>query len=160
MGKGSLTAKLALIGEAPGAMEAKTGKPFMGRSGQLLDQLLLKMKIDPASVFITNSVRCRPPDNMEPDMEEIGICSSYYLRQELSIVRPRAIILLGRTALNTFFPNHQEYHKLNGPATYVAVMGGCYYLKTTYHPAYCLRNPSGTEQLIAALKWAKSFMKE
>jgi len=159
MGKGCLTAKIALIGEAPGAMEAKTGKPFMGRSGQLLDRLLTQEGIDPRSVFITNAVRCRPPDNMEPDMNELEICSSHYLRRELEIVAPRAIILLGHTALNAFFPHHGDSHKLNGPAMYAGVMSGCCYIKATYHPAYCLRNPSGTEQLVNAIKWSKLFLK-
>jgi len=160
MGKGNLASKLVLIGEAPGAMEAKTGKPFMGRSGQLLDQLLMKVGIDPCSVYITNAVRCRPPDNMEPDMTELGICSNFYLRRELIIIAPKVIILLGHTALSAFFPNHREDHKLNGPAMYAGVMSGCYYIRSTYHPAYCLRNPSGTEQVIAVLKWAKLFLKK
>lgn len=97
-GDGNPTAPLMLIGEAPGKREDDLEKPFQGRAGQLLDEVLDELGVDRAQVFIDNVVRCRPPENRRPETEEVDACRPY-LRNVISIVQPRVVVALGSTAL-------------------------------------------------------------
>jgi uracil-DNA glycosylase len=98
-GEGNVAAKLMLVGEAPGRKEDELGKPFVGRAGKILDQMLYKVGINRSDVYITNIVKCRPPGNRMPDLEERGTCITNYLDREISIIQPKIICLMGRTAI-------------------------------------------------------------
>ncbi|MFZ4600708.1 MAG: uracil-DNA glycosylase, partial [Terrimicrobiaceae bacterium] len=103
-GEGSPTAALVFVGEAPGAREDRTGRPFAGASGRLLDDLLASIGIRREEVFIVNTVKCRPPENRSPLRSEIAACAPLLTRQ-LQALQPRVIATLGRHALAVFAPS-------------------------------------------------------
>lgn len=100
-GNGSVTKKIMLIGEAPGKNEDESGTPFVGSAGKVLDQALIDAGIERKEIYITNVVKCRPPNNMVPTEEEIGICTNQYLKKEIDIISPKVICILGATALKS-----------------------------------------------------------
>jgi uracil-DNA glycosylase len=100
-GSGSINRKIILIGEAPGKNEDETGSPFVGSAGKILDQALIDARIERKEIYITNVVKCRPPDNRVPTDEEIRICTSEYLKKEIDIISPKIICILGATALKS-----------------------------------------------------------
>ena len=142
------------IGEALGAAEAKTGKPFMGRAGKMLDRCTDLISISHL-VYITNIVHCRPPDNRDPTKKEIDTCMEY-LRGEIAIVQPKVILLMGRTAIKAFGFGSD----VSATSSYFYCEGWPEaYIKGTWHPAYCLRKGrEPTRQLLEALKWAKEMV--
>jgi uracil-DNA glycosylase len=103
-GEGSATAEVMLVGEAPGASEDKQGRPFVGRAGKLLDELLAVAGLERADVYITNVVKARPPKNRDPRADEVAHCLPW-LEQQLALIRPRLVIPLGRHALAHFAPD-------------------------------------------------------
>ena len=103
-GEGNPSADLVVIGEAPGAEEDASGRPFVGRSGQLLDKILLAAGFAREEVYICNILKCRPPGNRNPLQDEIGSCMPWLLGQ-LQIVKPKVILILGKVAANTIFEN-------------------------------------------------------
>ena len=103
-GDGSLEADIFFTGEAPGYYEDQVGKPFVGRAGQLLDKLLESINLSRKEVYITNLLKCRPPNNRDPLPNEIKACSDY-LNEQLEIIAPKLIVTLGRYSLSRFFPN-------------------------------------------------------
>lgn len=102
MGKGNPMGKIMLIGEAPGEAESETGKPFMGKAGQALDEWLSELALI-EQVYITNVCKCRPPKNRKPNPPEVDICSKTYLLHELLVIKPTVIVALGRTAIDLLF---------------------------------------------------------
>lgn len=100
-GAGQTSARIMLIGEAPGKAEDEQGLPFVGAAGRLLDGLLREHGLDRQDLFITNIVKCRPPDNRTPRKTEIDTCTSHYLFEQIECVRPELIVLLGSTAAKT-----------------------------------------------------------
>lgn len=145
------TSPIVLIGEAPGEAEAETGKPFMGRSGQLLQKILNELGIA-NECYITNICKCRPPDNRTPTPFESRTCTQIYLQKELAFVKPKVVVLLGNTAIKTFlaggFTRHQAHEFEDMQYSFKAI--------PTWHPAYCLRSGKGaTRQLCESLKLAK-----
>jgi uracil-DNA glycosylase len=100
-GSGSINRKIILIGEAPGKNEDETGSPFVGSAGKILDQALIDARIERKEIYITNVVKCRPPNNRVPTDEEIRICTNQYLKKEIDIVSPKIICILGATALKS-----------------------------------------------------------
>lgn len=98
-GEGNCHAKIIFVGEAPGRKEDELGKPFVGMAGKILDQVLDKAGIDRSKIFITNVVKCRPPGNRIPDEEETTVCITNHLQRQISVIRPRIICVMGRTAL-------------------------------------------------------------
>ena len=102
-GEGPQSADLMFIGEAPGFHEDQKGKPFVGKAGQLLNKILGEYDIQRSSVYITNIVKCRPPKNRNPELEEINDCQPYLLKQ-INIINPKIIIPLGNFSLKYFFP--------------------------------------------------------
>jgi len=140
MGRGNLMAPIVLVGEAPGAAEAETGKPFMGRAGHLLNKILKELRMS-EMVYITNAVRCRPPKNRTPDIWELKCCRNLYLFPEVGIIRPHVIVLMGKTAArafnveDSFHPLIQYHYPDQAVFAYRRV---CVII--TWHPAYCLRN--------------------
>jgi DNA polymerase len=135
-GVGSLDAKIMFIGEAPGAQEDIQGEPFVGSAGKLLSQLLAGIGLERQDVYITNVVKYRPPDNRDPLPEEVAMCQPF-LAEEIELVDPRLIILLGRHAMRWFFPQ-ATLSEMRGKAKR---KNNILYF-TTYHPAAALYNPN------------------
>jgi uracil-DNA glycosylase len=135
-GEGSPSAGLFVIGEAPGAEEDATGRPFVGRSGQLLDKILLAVSFERKDVYIANIIKCRPPENRNPLEDEIGCCMPWLLAQ-LRIIRPKIILLLGKVAANTILENRLSMGAMRGKLIRWKEFD-CF---VTYHPAALLRNP-------------------
>ena len=141
-GEGSSAASILIIGEGPGAEEDKQGRPFVGRSGQLLDRLLASVPLAREDVFITNVVKCRPPGNRDPMPDEVAACMPY-LQAQIALLDPRVIVTLGRHSLLRFDPegrisrDHGRLIRWNNRI-----------LLPLYHPAAGLRNPN----MMAALK--------
>ncbi len=98
-GQGAANAKIFLLGEAPGKMEDAKGKPFIGKSGKYLDGMLANIGLSRDDVYITSSVKCRPPKNRKPVLSELAICKANWLEKQLAIIKPKLVILLGKTAL-------------------------------------------------------------
>jgi uracil-DNA glycosylase len=137
--RGDLEAGLLFIGEGPGADEDRVGLPFVGRSGQLLDRLIVEeLGLDPDQVQITNVVRCRPPGNRDPQEDEIATCRPY-LERQLELVRPAVIVTLGNFAARLMLDTSQGVTRLRG-RTY-PWRGAV--LVPTYHPSFVLRNGGG-----------------
>jgi uracil-DNA glycosylase family 4 len=114
-GEGNPEAELLFIGEAPGAVEDRRGRPFVGPAGHLLDELLALIGLDRRSVFITNVVKHRPPDNRDPLPEEIAACSDYLTRQ-IAAINPKVIVTLGRYSMARFFPPTVKISSVHGQA--------------------------------------------
>jgi uracil-DNA glycosylase len=135
-GEGDPSAGLFVIGEAPGAEEDATGRPFVGRSGQLLDKILLAVNFERKDVYIANIIKCRPPENRNPLEDEIVCCMPWLLAQ-LRIIRPKIILLLGKVAANTILENRLSMGAMRGKLIRWKEFD-CF---VTYHPAALLRNP-------------------
>jgi len=112
-GEGNPSAGLAVIGEAPGAEEDASGRPFVGRSGQLLDKILQAAGFARQEVYICNILKCRPPGNRNPLQDEIKSCMPWLLEQ-LQIVKPKVILILGKVAANTIFENQLSLGSMRG----------------------------------------------
>jgi DNA polymerase len=134
-GDGPVTADLMFIGEAPGQAEDEQGLPFVGRSGQYLEQLLGMIGLKRGEVFIANVVKCRPPDNRDPLPEELTACKPFLDRQ-IGIIQPKVIATLGRFSMARYFPDG-KITKIHGMPK---VEGGIVYFPL-FHPAAILRNP-------------------
>lgn len=136
--RGNPEARVMLIGEAPGANEDVAGEPFVGRSGQLLDRLLIEVGFDPlVDVFVTNAVKCRPPDNRKPTTAELLACRPW-LDQQINVVNPRWVVLVGATAVRAMLGRKQSMGSLRGQ--WIALHDRQW--MPIFHPSYLLRNPS------------------
>jgi DNA polymerase len=134
-GDGNYAAEIMFIGEGPGFNEDRQGLPFVGQSGKLLDELLSMIGMKRAQVFITNVVKCRPPENRDPLPEEIAACTQAYLYRQIALIAPKVIVTLGRFSMGLFFPN-AKISQIHGQARWE---NGRAYLPL-YHPAAVLRN--------------------
>jgi DNA polymerase len=133
---GDPNAHLVVVGEAPGADEDRIGRPFVGRAGKLLDQLLLSVGLPRETVYICNVIKCRPPGNRNPHLDEVRTCSPY-LRRQLDFVAPKAILAVGTFAAQTLLETTEPIGRLRGAVhEYYGIP-----LVPTYHPAALLRNP-------------------
>lgn len=136
-GEGLATARLVVVGEGPGRTEDETGRPFVGRAGELLTKILAAINLPREQVFICNVVKCRPPENRLPQYDEIAACVPYLYRQ-IELVKPKVILAMGGTAAQTLLNTKQslgalrnQIHRFRGIP-----------LLVTYHPAALLRNPN------------------
>ncbi len=134
-GSGNYKAKLMIIGEAPGRNEDLQGLPFVGQAGKLLEQMLNEINIKREDVFITNVVKCRPPENRDPTEEEINICKPYLFKQ-IELINPKVILLLGKYSLKTILNMNLKITYLKGRV----FIKNDKYIFCTYHPAFVLRN--------------------
>jgi DNA polymerase len=145
-GEGTIEADLMFVGEAPGHDEDLQGRPFVGRAGQLLTKIIGAMTFQRDEVYITNVVKCRPPENRTPGREEVELCSPYLLKQ-LEIIRPRVIVTLGKVAADFFVRSPLGMTELRGKFfefQQIPVM-------PTFHPSYLIRNEGNKE--IKRLVW-------
>ncbi len=136
-GEGNLQPRFAFFGEGPGADEDRTGRPFVGRAGQLLTKMIEACKLTREEVYILNTVKCRPPGNRNPEANEVENCREYF-EDQLSTLRPEYIVCLGAIAAQSLLRSKLSVGRLRG--------GFHRYFDSkvivTYHPAYLLRNPS------------------
>lgn len=135
-GVGNVDTKLLFVGEGPGAEEDKQGEPFVGRAGQLLTKMIEAMGLSRDRIYIANVVKCRPPNNRDPEPDEVLTCSPF-LRAQIAIIKPEVIVTLGRYASQTLLGSTTPMSQLRGQWTTfegVEVM-------PTFHPAFLLRNP-------------------
>jgi len=140
-GEGNVKAELMFVGEGPGHDEDIQGRPFIGKAGQLLTKIIQAMTYDRSEVFITNIVKCRPPNNRVPHRDEIQVCTPYLLEQ-IRNIRPKVIVTLGKPAADFFIPDSQ------GGMT--AIRGGFQDwnglpVMPTFHPSYLIRNEGNKE---------------
>ncbi len=140
-GEGNPEAHVVCVGEAPGAREDETGRPFVGRAGQLLDRLLLSVGFRRREVFICNVLKCRPPQNRNPQPDEIAACSPFLVRQ-IGLIAPRVIVAFGSFAAQTLLGTRESIGRLRGRTH----LYQGYPLVVTYHPAALLRNPGWTRK--------------
>ena len=152
--RGNPRARLMVIGEGPGAQEDATGRPFVGRAGQLLDQMLASVGIDSErDAYIANVVKCRPPDNRKPTPEEMAACRPWLARQ-IALVDPAVILLAGATALEGVLGVRGGITKLRGAWRTGAGEGlEGRWLMPIFHPSYLLRNPSREKDSPKWLTW-------
>lgn len=154
-GEGQLAAKVMFIGEAPGRNEDEKGRPFVGAAGKILDDLLQKAGIERSQVFITNVVKCRPPNNRVPEEDEAVACRPYLDRQ-IALIKPKVICVLGRTAFASLLGGSSI---TANRGKIVEKAGQKYFL--TYHPAAAIYNKSLLSSLEADLKkMAKEINKD
>ncbi len=142
-GEGNPHARIAFIGEAPGADEDAQGRPFVGRAGKLLDKIIAAMGFAREEVFIGNILKCRPPQNRDPRPEEVVKCLPF-TQQQLELIKPEIIVALGAHAAKTLLDTNKSIGQLRGKFHdyYPDAMAQPIKLMATYHPAYLLRNYS------------------
>lgn len=136
-GVGNPSARLMFIGEGPGRDEDLKGEPFVGRAGQLLTRIINAMGYEREDVYIANAVKCRPPQNRDPQADEVAACR-HFLMGQVALIEPEIIVLLGRSAIGTVLDLHAPLSRLRG--SFREWKGA--QVMCTYHPAYLLRNAS------------------
>lgn len=152
-GEGSPAADLMFIGEGPGADEDASGRPFVGRAGQLLDKIIASIGLRRDDVYIANVVKCRPPGNRAPERDEVATCQPFLFRQ-IAVIRPRVIVTLGSPALQCVLHNRDSITKVRGEwRDYdgIAVM-------PTFHPAYLLRTPDKKREVWEDMKKVRQYL--
>ena len=147
-GEGNPNARIAFVGEAPGADEDAQGRPFVGRAGKLLDKIITAMGLNRTDVFIGNILKCRPPDNRDPRPNENVSCLPF-LQDQLQLIQPEIIVTLGAHAAKTLLETNKPIGQLRGRFHdfYPSAMAQSIKLMPTYHPAYLLRNYSRDNRL-------------
>lgn len=154
-GVGNHSAEIVFVGEAPGADEDAQGEPFVGRAGKLLNELLKEIGLKREEVFICNILKCRPPNNRDPLPHEVDKCEPYLLKQ-LSLLKPKIIVALGRIAGNTLLKTSETLTNLRKEIyDYYGIP-----LVITFHPAAILRNPHWKTPTLNDLKKAKLYLEE
>ena len=154
-GEVSHNSDIMIIGEAPGKEEDDSGKPFIGRAGKLLTEFLKSISLDRRSVFITNTVKCRPPENRNPEMTEIKSCSDY-LDQQIAFIKPRVLVLLGKIAANRMLGEDKPISELRLKKFFVEKYD--IPLIVFYHPAYILRSPLQKKKVWDDLQYLKTII--
>lgn len=152
-GEGNPEAKLVFIGEGPGADEDASGRPFVGRAGQLLDKIIQAIGLKREDVYISNVVKCRPPGNRTPERDEVATCEQFLFRQ-LALIRPQVIVALGSPAFQCILRTKEtitrargEWRDWNG----IKVM-------PTFHPAYLLRSPDKKREAWDDMKKVRDYL--
>lgn len=152
-GTGPCPADVMIVGEAPGFNEDVQGKPFVGAAGKLLDKLLERIGLSRESVYITNVLKCRPPQNRDPMPNEAEACLPF-LRQQYRLVQPRAVIVLGRHALERMLPGQGPISRVHGQ---IVMRGGVAFMPV-YHPAAALHNGSLVRDLEADFDHVREYL--
>src|SRR5688572_16545001 len=141
-GVGNPNADLMFIGEAPGRDEDLRGEPFVGKAGQLLTDIIKAMKLTRDQVYIANVIKCRPPENRNPEPDELDACRPY-IRQQVEMIKPKVIVTLGKFGLNSLLEQAYPISAVRGSwLDYRGVK-----VMPTYHPAYLLRTPSAKKDV-------------
>ena len=154
-GVGSPEADLMFVGEAPGADEDEQGIPFVGRAGQLLTKIIEAIGLTRDDVYIANIIKCRPPQNRNPEPDEVATCEPFLFRQ-VDVIKPKVIVALGKYAAQTLLRSETPISRLRGQ---VLEYRGAK-LVPTFHPAYLLRNPSSKREVWEDMKLVKRLLTE
>ena len=139
-GDGNIQSSIMIVGEGPGQKEDQLGKPFVGDAGNLLNKMLKAIKIERKKIYITNVVNYRPPNNRKPEQSEINRYSKY-LKEHISIIDPKILILMGGTAMEAILGSNKRISKERGQWKEVIIKQKNYKTIVTFHPAYLLRKP-------------------
>jgi DNA polymerase len=146
-GEGHPRAPILFVGEGPGAEEDRTGRPFVGQAGQLLDQMIFAMGFERHEVYIANVVKCRPPGNRDPQEDEMAACAPYLDRQ-IDLIAPRVLVALGKPASRRLTGSSKPMGAMRGRwSSYRGIP-----LMPVFHPAYLLRNPKAKPDVWQDLK--------
>lgn len=152
-GAGNPDARLMFVGEAPGADEDIQGEPFVGRAGQLLTKIIEAIDLTRADVYIANVIKCRPPQNRNPEPDEVGQCEPFLFRQ-IDTIKPKVIVALGKFAAQSLLRTAEPITRIRGKEfSYRDAI-----LIPTYHPAYLLRNPSAKREVWEDMKRVKQLL--
>jgi DNA polymerase len=154
-GTGDCRAEWMVIGEAPGADEDRQGEPFVGRAGQLLNEMLLAAGFQRQQVYIANILKCRPPGNRNPLPREIASCRGY-LQRQIQLVQPKIILAVGGIAANSLLQTDARVGELRGRLHHL----GDVPVVVTYHPAYLLRSPLEKRKVWQDLQFARRLYRE
>ena len=154
-GVGNAEADLMFVGEAPGADEDEQGIPFIGRAGQLLTKIIEAIDLRRDDVYIANIIKCRPPQNRNPEPDEVASCEPFLFRQ-IAVIKPKVIVALGKYAAQTLLRTEAPISRLRGQ---VFDYRGAK-LIPTFHPAYLLRNPSSKREVWEDMKLVKRLLTE
>jgi DNA polymerase len=152
-GVGSAVADLMFVGEAPGADEDVQGVPFVGRAGQLLTKIIEAIGLKRDEVYIANVIKCRPPQNRNPEQDEVETCEPFLFRQ-IDIIRPKVVVALGTFAARTLLRTLDPISRLRGR---VYEYRGAH-LVPTFHPAFLLRNPAAKREVWEDMKLVRSLL--
>jgi DNA polymerase len=157
-GEGSVNAKIVFIGEAPGAKENELGRPFVGRSGKLLEESLKEVGLKREAVYITNIVKRQPPENRDPSLKEIEVYRPY-LKRQLEIIKPKIIVSLGRFALNYFLPDLKITEAQGQIFDYKLDSENKFQVKLLpiFHPAAAFRKTETLKEFKKSFKLLNSF---
>jgi DNA polymerase len=156
-GVGSESADWMIIGEAPGAEEDRRGEPFVGRAGKLLDEMLRSVGLERDAVFIANMLKCRPPNNRDPSVDEAASCRAY-LNRQIELLAPKLILAVGRIAAQHLLETDAPLGRLRGKKHYLN--DGQLPVVVTYHPAYLLRSPTQKRKAWQDLCLARQIVNE
>jgi DNA polymerase len=156
-GVGNRAADWMIVGEAPGQEEDRRGEPFVGRAGQLLDEMLRALGLDRRSVFIANILKCRPPNNRDPAQDEAAACREYLDRQ-IELVSPRLILAVGRIAAQRLLDSDAPVGRMRGRRH--SLGDSALPVIVTYHPAYLLRSPAQKRKTWQDLVLARQVFNE
>ncbi len=156
-GEGNPRAELMFVGEAPGADEDATGRPFVGRAGKLLDKMIEAIGLKREQVYIANIVKSRPPENRDPERDETAACSPFVFRQ-IAVIRPRLIVTLGNPATRGLLETRTGISRLRGNFQDYPRIGRIKVLPT-FHPAYLLRSPDKKRDAWEDLKKVRAYLK-
>jgi len=146
-GSGNPNAELVFVGEAPGFDEDQQGLPFVGRAGQLLTKIIESIDLKREDVYICNVLKCRPPDNRNPEPDEVGACNPF-LRRQLAVIRPKVVCCLGTFAAQTVMQTASSISKLRGRFYDIDGLR----VIATFHPAYLLRSPDKKREVWEDMK--------
>jgi uracil-DNA glycosylase len=152
-GEGPADARVMLIGEGPGFHEDQQGRPFVGASGQYLEELLASVGMNRRQVYIANVIKCRPPGNRDPEPAELAACRGYLDRQ-IEVIKPWVIVTLGRFSMDRYFPG-QSISRIHGRPKRV---GEVFYLPM-FHPAAALRNPEWRAEMAKDIRRIPEMLK-
>ena len=154
-GYGPVEARIMAVGEAPGEKEDQQGRPFVGAAGKLLTELVESIGLTRRDLYITNTVKCRPPGNRDPEADEVAACSRF-LDEQVALLRPDVILILGRHALNRLLPDSAGISRLHGQRV---IRDGRAYVPL-YHPAAALYNGSLRETLFEDMRRVRAYLDE
>ena len=152
-GVGNAKARLMFVGEAPGEEEDKKGEPFVGRAGQLLTKIVEAIGLTRDQVYIANVIKCRPPNNRNPENDEVEACEPFLFRQ-IEVIKPRVIVPLGKFAAQSLLKTMDPITRLRGRQ--FDYRGAT--LIPTFHPAYLLRNPSAKREVWEDMKKVRDIL--
>jgi uracil-DNA glycosylase len=152
-GEGDPQAELVFVGEGPGAEEDATGRPFVGRAGQLLDKIIVAIGLKREEVYIANIVKCRPPGNRTPELDEIATCEPFLLRQ-LAFIRPKVIVALGSPSFQCLLRTREPITKARGQWREWNGMK----VMPTFHPAFLLRSPDKKREVWEDMKKVRDYL--